>query len=165
MNTTLRYSAYVALLLGSTSIALADGGRGSDVSGMFTVGGGLASFKSTDDADSNDLMLGGAAAVAVRLAKEWSFQIDLVGEQIAVSHDDVGFAVSERASGRRALDLAQTRNRQCRPLRRLWHRNRSVRRRDDGVQSGEFLGLEGQLFFNDITLYGQAATLDISEHS
>ena len=36
---------------------------------------------------------------------------------------------------------------------------------EGGVHSGGFLGVEGQLFFNDITIYAQAAALDISNHS
>ena len=163
MNTTLRYSAYIALLLGGTSIALADGGRGgSDTVGQFTIGGGVLGYKNTDDSSDtmNDLVINGSAAVAVRLAPTWSVQFDVVGEQVAAGHDieDEQYHTAQAVGGHLTWRKPGTGS------VGVFTGFGSGTSSWDDVQYGGWIGLEGQLFFNDVTLYGQAAIIDISDY-
>jgi hypothetical protein len=162
MNKTLRYSAYVALLLGSTGIALANGrgSSGSDMVGQFTIGGGVLSYETTDeDSDADDLVLNGSAAVAVRLAPAWSVQFDVVGEQVAASHDDIDeqYHTSQAVGGHLTWRKPGTGS-----VGVFAGYGSSTATWDD-VNYGAWIGVEGQLFFNDVTLYGQAGIINISD--
>jgi hypothetical protein len=157
MNKTLRYSAYVAFLMSSTSVAVA---AGSDTTGQFTIGGGILGYESTQSgADTNDLVINGSASVGVKLAPAWSAQFDVAGEQVAAGHDidEDQYHTSQAVGGHLTWRKPGT------GTVGIFTGFGSSSNTDHDVTYGSWIGLEGQLFFNDVTIYGQAALLNISD--
>lgn len=156
-----RHTAYVAMLLGTVATpALADGVQGKDVTGTFTVGGGMFSYESTDDpTDVTRLALSGSGSIAIILGRELSTQIDIVGEQVTAGDADVEqYASMQGFGGHLTYRIENT------GLVGLFGGYGSGSPTDEETWTGGWIGVEGQFWFDNITVAGQFAWLDISDH-
>ena len=156
MNSTLRRSALAVLLLGSVSPAIA--GAAPDVQASFTLGTGIFDYDSTDGDISTDGIVTAAASLRKRF-DAWSAQVDFTGEWAQVNSEDydlydsmqgIGGHVTYNFGGAGTLGAFAG-----------WGTGRPT---DEEAWSGAWYGLEGQYFCDDLTFYGQAAILDISDH-
>ncbi len=155
MNSTLRRSAFVALLLGSVSPVIA---AGPNVQGTFAFGGGILDYDTTDGDDSTDAVLTGAASLGTRFDPEWSVQIDLVGEQVTTGSDTDQYASMQGIGGHMTYRIAND------GAVGFFAGYGSGNPTDEETWAGAWYGLEGQLFLDNVTLYAQGALLDISDH-
>jgi hypothetical protein len=167
MNKTLRYTAYVALLMGSTGIAFANGGvQTNQVRGQFTIGGGFLGFESGDsDQESGDLVIAGSGSAAVFFSPNWVGQIDLVGEQVVLPGD----IDAEQYAGAQGAAIHIARRWPGTGLVGVFGGYGDGRIADDStgsddIFSGGWIGIEGVLWLDQFTVGGQLASLDISDH-
>jgi hypothetical protein len=147
------------LLLGCTSTAALAAGTPSDVQATFTIGTGMFNYDSTDGAnDASDIMLSGSGSVAVHLAPEWSLQFDVAGEQVSAGDD------TDQYAGMQAVGAHATWRASGQALVGVFAGYGSGTPTDKEVWSGGWVGVEGQYYFDNITLYGQASVLNIADH-
>jgi hypothetical protein len=157
MTTGLRTALAAAMIGAAATQALADGIQAKDVTGTFTVGGGYFDYETTDGDDSTDLVISGSASLAMAFGKSWSAQLDVLGEQVTMGDDldqyssmqGIGVHLSHRMPGEGLIGVFAGYGRGSPTDEETW--------------SGGWVGIEGQLWLENITLAAQAALLDISD--
>lgn len=126
--------------------------------GLMTIQGGVMDYETTDGDDSNDGVLAGNASVVLPFGEFWSAQIDILGENVLTDGDDNDQYESMAAVGGHLS----------------WHVNDTGligilagygfgSPTDEETWRGGIIGLEGQAYLGQFTLYGQAALLGIGE--
>jgi hypothetical protein len=153
-------AALAATLIGAVATpAFADGIQSKDVTGTFTVGGGYFDYQTTDGEDSGTFVVAGSASLAVMLAKDWSAQFDVLGEQVTADEDAEQYQGMQGVGGHISYRLPGS------GLVGLFAGYGSGGATDDDTWSGGWVGVEGQFWLDNITLAAQAALLDISDHN
>ena len=157
-----KHTALAAVLTAAAAMpADADGIQGKDVTGSFTVGGGMFSYESTDDnTDVTRLTINGSASIAIMLGRELSTQFDVVGEQVTAGDPA---AADEQYASMQGFGGHLTYRIQDKALVGLFGGYGSGSPTDEETWTGGWIGLEGQVWFDDISVAGQFAWLDISD--
>jgi hypothetical protein len=128
------------------------------VQGTFSFGGGILDYDTEDGDSSADAVLTGAASLGSRFDPEWSVQIDLFGEQVTTGSDTDQYASMQGIGGHFTYRIGND------GAIGVFAGYGSGNPTDEETWAGAWYGLEGQLFLDNITLYGQASLLDISDH-
>jgi hypothetical protein len=153
------YSALTLALLGTVASPVFAAGNQSNATGVFTVGGGYFDYDTTDGDDSAGAVISGAASLAIPLGPQWSAQFDVLAEQVTVDDDNDQYDSMQGVGGHITYRWPDT---GTVGVFAGYGRGTPT---DEETWSGGWIGLEGQLWLDNITLAAQAAWLDISDHN
>lgn len=160
---TAKYTALAATLITAATVpALADGAGGRHVIGSFTIGGGAFIHESTDDPDvaGTNLVLIGSGSIAFQLEQDLLLQADIFGEQVTGGEDVDQYFGMQGIGGHLVQRVSSN------VLLGVFAGYGGATVSDDGDPwSGGWFGLEGQYWCDDVTVVGQVALLDISDHN
>ena len=158
ISLSILYVAFPCLVGASAQAADYDAQVAEQLRGLLTIQGGVMDYETSDGDDSNDGILAGNASVVLPFGDFWSAQIDILGENVLTDGDDNDQYESMAAVGGHLS----------------WHMGDSGligilagygfgSPTDEETWRGGIVGIEGQAYFNQFTLYGQAALLGIGE--
>jgi len=139
------------------------------VSGTFDLYGGWSSHdfqnRTADSFDSDYPLLGGAARVDLPFSENLSIQLDLEGEAAFTDGTDNNGPSESDNYGGGAVSAAHLNYRQVDEFLIGLFGGAGVAAVNDTGSTGKdpalyFIGVEGQMYFGDITLYGQVGYMD-----